>query len=138
MVISSVFSPIVEEPQDDEVPGVRTTMTGQNERHELRSSLPKDESQISQKLRDNPDIFSIFGLTIRFDIPSCDLNESKGITGVDSEETHRRVAYGLGSGLTCDVIRHETGMEAVEVCPVGRLNNFVLSILMFYPYYTPC
>ncbi|OAQ87514.1 ankyrin repeats (3 copies) domain-containing protein [Purpureocillium lilacinum] len=71
------------------------------------------------RLRESPDIFSIFTLTVSFDIPSCDLPTLKGIPGENSKVPAR--SYGLGTGVSCAVSIHKTGDEEAKACTPGTL-----------------
>jgi hypothetical protein len=73
--------------------------------------------EAERTLKENPDIYSIFALAPQFNIPFVDLGTEQGIS---QEGSHlRRTAYGLGAGVSCSLIRHETGEDAIHACPTG-------------------
>jgi hypothetical protein len=73
----------------------------------------------SARLRESPDIFSIFTLSASFDIPSCDLPSLKGVSQEGSSVLRR--SFGLGSGVSCTVFVHETGQAERQACSPGTL-----------------
>ncbi|KAK3691991.1 hypothetical protein B0T22DRAFT_485995 [Podospora appendiculata] len=82
--------------------------------------LTGSEGDSLARLRESPDVFSIFSLTTSFDIPSCDLPVIKGVS--DKEGRSAPKSYGLGTGVSCTVFVHETASdEEKEVCAAGTL-----------------
>lgn len=66
-----------------------------------------------------PDEFSIFELTTRFDISMIDLSTLQGVIN-DKSNGAPRTSYGLGSGVSCSVFLHETTIEE-DGSPRGKL-----------------
>jgi hypothetical protein len=80
-----------------------------------------------QRRLDNPDIFSILALTTRFDIPSCDLPALQGVAYDDDDASNRRrTVYGLGAGVSCSVIQHQTDAVVSNICPPGMQRSCFL------------
>ncbi|UNI16872.1 hypothetical protein JDV02_003269 [Purpureocillium takamizusanense] len=77
------------------------------------------ERIVLERLRQSPDIFSIFTLTASFDIPFCDLPSLKGIPDEHSELPAR--SHGLGTGVSCTVTIHRTGHAERDEYPSGTL-----------------
>jgi hypothetical protein len=78
-----------------------------------------DRDHAVARLRDSPDVFSIFSLTASFDIPMCDLPPVKGVSSDDDGPMRR--SYGLGTGVSCTVSVHQTGEAERGICGPGML-----------------
>lgn len=103
-------STFVRRPADEDT-GVEAATTIGIPSRELDSGLAL------ARLRERPDIFSVFSLTASFNLPMCDLPAVKGIP-TEGNEADRR-SYGLGAGVSCTVVVHQTGKEEKEVHEPG-------------------
>ena len=68
----------------------------------------------------NADIFTIFGLIVDYNIESVDLT-ALGMFPDQEPQTHDKLAYSLGSGHSCIVIRHVTDEAVVARVPSGSV-----------------
>ncbi|KAL3427591.1 serine/threonine protein kinase [Phlyctema vagabunda] len=88
----------------------------------IKSSKKFNQNDEVQKAyHQNPDIYSLFSLTSSFDIAFVDLTPLQGISQRDDVDGQRRIAYGLGAGVSCSLIQHETNEDTVDICPAGTL-----------------
>ena len=55
------------------------------------------------------------------DIPVYDLPEKYGIFSKDDRRKHKAFAYSLGSGVSCQVLQHETRRDTNDILPEGSL-----------------
>jgi hypothetical protein len=79
------------------------------------------ESEFYKRIYENPDAFSIFEVTLAFDMPAFDLPEIQGIpSNKDPLRRRMRKVYGLGSGVSCSLIQHQTDTGTEAVCPTGE------------------
>ena len=69
-------------------------------------------------------ILSIFSLISKFHLPSVDIDET-GVAAPDGYK--RRVAFGLGAGISCSVVLHQTGKEEEDVCSLGTFQHLFMN-----------
>ena len=68
-------------------------------------------SKRQNQLREDIDFSSIFSLLAQYDVPFVDLPFMQGVSGR---------SYGLGTGVSSMVSRHETGSGTTSIYPKGR------------------
>lgn len=74
---------------------------------------PLETVDLWRKRAKNPDVFSIFALATKFDIPSLDIL-ALGVRGPDGILNNRGTAYSLGSGVSCSVTLHEMKENIID------------------------